>query len=182
MAYDDHWPFKYDAENYTTAKPSIEYRVTFIRAHLSACRSGLTEVVHCHMCLQVQCPVNIVCNPEKIQGFPYDLAVKNPPTMRKMWVWFLGQEDPLEEEIATQSTPVFLPGRFHGQRSLVGYSPWGHKRVGHNLGTEHNNNNIIGTTVSFSYTSPSPCGSLHARTHHSIYLNDLIFTSSLWLA
>ena len=24
-------------------------------------------------------------------------------------------------------TPVFLPGKPHGQRSLVGYSPWGHK-------------------------------------------------------
>ena len=26
------------------------------------------------------------------------------------------------------STPVFLPGEFYGQRSLVGYSPWGHKQ------------------------------------------------------
>ena len=26
-----------------------------------------------------------------------------------------------------QPTPVFLPGKFHGQRSLTGYSPWGHK-------------------------------------------------------
>ena len=26
-----------------------------------------------------------------------------------------------------QPTPVFLPGEFHGQRSLVGYSPWGHR-------------------------------------------------------
>ena len=26
-----------------------------------------------------------------------------------------------------QSTPVFLPGEFNGQRSLEGYSPWGHK-------------------------------------------------------
>ena len=26
-----------------------------------------------------------------------------------------------------QPTPVFLPGGFHGQRSLVGCSPWGHK-------------------------------------------------------
>ena len=26
-----------------------------------------------------------------------------------------------------QPTPVFLPGKFHGQRSLVGYSPCGHK-------------------------------------------------------
>ena len=26
-----------------------------------------------------------------------------------------------------QPTPVLLPGKFHGQRSLVGYSPWSHK-------------------------------------------------------
>ena len=26
-----------------------------------------------------------------------------------------------------QHTPVFLPGESHGQRSLVGYNPWGHK-------------------------------------------------------
>jgi len=28
-------------------------------------------------------------------------------------------------------TPVFLPGESHGQRSLVGYSPKGHKKIGH---------------------------------------------------
>ena len=28
-----------------------------------------------------------------------------------------------------QPTPVFLPGEFHGQRSLVGYSPWGGKEL-----------------------------------------------------
>ena len=28
---------------------------------------------------------------------------------------------------AWQHTPVFLPGEFYGQRSLAGYSPWGHK-------------------------------------------------------
>ena len=26
-----------------------------------------------------------------------------------------------------QPNPVFLPGKFHGQRNLVGYSPWGRK-------------------------------------------------------
>jgi len=31
---------------------------------------------------------------------------------------------------AWQPTPIFLPGEFHGQRSLAGYSPWG-QRVGH---------------------------------------------------
>ena len=36
-----------------------------------------------------------------------------------------------------QPTPVFLPGKFHGQRSLVGYSPWGCKQVGHNLACTH---------------------------------------------
>ena len=26
-------------------------------------------------------------------------------------------------------TPVLLPGKFHGWRRLVGYSPWGHKEL-----------------------------------------------------
>ena len=26
-----------------------------------------------------------------------------------------------------QTSPLFLPGQFHGQRSLVGYNPWAHK-------------------------------------------------------
>ena len=30
---------------------------------------------------------------------------------------------------AWQSTPVFLPGESHGQRSLVGYSPWSRKAL-----------------------------------------------------
>ena len=42
-----------------------------------------------------------------------------------MWVQFLGWEDPLEE--AWQPTPGFLPGESHGQGTLAGYRPWGHK-------------------------------------------------------
>ena len=30
-----------------------------------------------------------------------------------------------------QPTPVFLPGKSHGWRSLAGCSPWGSQRVGH---------------------------------------------------
>ena len=41
-----------------------------------------------------------------------------------------------------QLTPAFLPGKFHGQRCLVGYSPWSHKRVGHNLVTKWQHENI----------------------------------------
>ena len=47
--------------------------------------------------------------------------------MQETWVQSLGQEDALEKEMAT--TPVFLPGEFHGQRSLAGYSPWGRKEL-----------------------------------------------------
>ena len=50
---------------------------------------------------------------------------KHLPTVRETWVQSLGREDLLEKEMAT--TPVFLPGKSHGQRSLVGYSPWGRK-------------------------------------------------------
>ena len=51
-------------------------------------------------------------------------AVKNPPTKQEIQ-GTLGQEDTLDEGMASHS--VFLPGESHGQRSLVGYSPWDHK-------------------------------------------------------
>ena len=41
-----------------------------------------------------------------------------------------------------QPTPVFLPGKSHGQRSLVGYRKWGHEIVGHNLVTKQQYGNI----------------------------------------
>ena len=42
--------------------------------------------------------------------------------MRDTWVRSLGREDPLEKEMATHSST--LAWKFHGWRSLVGYSPW----------------------------------------------------------
>ena len=51
--------------------------------------------------------------------------VKNPTAMQEMVFQSLGQEDPWRREWLP--TPVFLPGEFHGQRSLAGYSPWGRK-------------------------------------------------------
>ena len=52
--------------------------------------------------------------------------VKNQPAMRETWVQSLGWEDPLEKGMATHSSNSCLENP-HGQRSLVGYSPWGHK-------------------------------------------------------
>ena len=40
---------------------------------------------------------------------------------------------PWRRKLAT--IPVFLPGKSHGQKSLAGYSPWGHKRIRYNLAT-----------------------------------------------
>ena len=52
--------------------------------------------------------------------------VKSPPATAEdiRDIRSLGREDPLEEGMAT--TPIFFPGESHGQRSVVGYSPWGH--------------------------------------------------------
>ena len=67
----------------------------------------------CHVCL---------CN--CFSGLPRWLSGKESACQCKetqeMLFWSLGWEDPLEKEIA-----IHLPGKSHGQRSLVGYSLWG---------------------------------------------------------
>ena len=50
-------------------------------------------------------------------------TVKNLPVLQETQVQSLVQEEPLEKGLATHSS--ILPGEFHGQRSLVGYSQWG---------------------------------------------------------
>ena len=65
-------------------------------------------------------------------GFPGGSVVKNLPAIQETqetWVRSLGMED--NPEKGTQPTPVFLPEKSNGQRSLAGYSPWG-RRVRHN--------------------------------------------------
>ena len=61
--------------------------------------------------------------------------VKSLPAMQQMWVQFLGQEDPLEKEMAAHSPA--LAWEEHGQRSLVGPSPWGHKELDRTEMTQH---------------------------------------------
>ena len=61
--------------------------------------------------------------------------VKNLLAKQETWVPSLGQEDPLEEEMATHSS--VLAWKIHGQWSLAGSSPWGHRESGTTLATEH---------------------------------------------
>ena len=72
-----------------------------------------------------RCQSSPTCNWELEfpDGFPGGPVVKNPPVMQETWVQCLGQNDSLEEEMATH------PGKSHGQRSLAGYSPWGRKEL-----------------------------------------------------
>ena len=56
---------------------------------------------------------------------PGGSVVKNLPAKQDTQVWR-----------KWQPIPVLSPGKFHGQRSLVGYSPWSHKRVRQDLATE----------------------------------------------
>ena len=52
---------------------------------------------------------------------------KNLPAMQEILVQSLGWEDTWRRK--WQPTPILLPGKSHGQRSLEGYSPWGRKEL-----------------------------------------------------
>ena len=62
-------------------------------------------------------------------GFPGGSAVKNLPAMPKTWVQSLGQEDPLEKEMATHSS--VLPWRIPRTEESGGLLSMGLHRVGH---------------------------------------------------
>ena len=66
----------------------------------------------------------------KAGDFPGDSVVKTLPASAEAagdWGSIPASGIPLEKEMATHSSILFLLGEFHGQRSLAGYSPWGNK-------------------------------------------------------
>ena len=68
------------------------------------------------------------CRFDPWSGCPDGTVVKNPPAKKVVssipaWV------RKIPGRRRWQSTPIFLPGKFHGQRSLAAYSPWGHKEL-----------------------------------------------------
>ena len=54
--------------------------------------------------------------------------VKNLPAMQEMWVWSLGQEDPLKKEMTTHFSVTFLAWKIPWTDGLADYSPKGHKQ------------------------------------------------------
>ena len=64
-----------------------------------------------------------ICGPTyKFMSFPGGSDVKILPAIRETWVRSLGWKDSWRRKWLP--IPVFLPGEFHGQRSLVGDSLW----------------------------------------------------------
>ena len=63
-------------------------------------------------------------------------TVKNLPAMQKLWFWSLGQEDPLEEEMATHSS--ILAWRIPWREEPGGLQSKGSQRVGHDWATNTN--------------------------------------------
>ena len=59
--------------------------------------------------------------------FPGSSTARNLPAKQETRVQSLGWKNP--PGVGHGGSPVFLPGEFHGQRSLVGYSPQGWKEV-----------------------------------------------------
>ena len=72
--------------------------------------------------------------------------------MQETWVRSLSKKIPWRRKWL--STPVFLPGEFHGLRSLVDYSPWGRKES--DMTEQLNNNNNPKLSLHRSPTPPPP--------------------------
>ena len=65
-----------------------------------------------------------------------------------------------------QCTPVFLPGKFHGQRNLLCYSSWGHKESDM---TEQLNTHIFGYWIKSRVSRHSHRNSLEILTSPTFY-------------
>ena len=70
--------------------------------------------------------------------------VKNLPTMRETWVWFLGQEDPLEKGMATHSS--ILAWRIPWTEETGWLQSMGSQRVRHNWASNTSSVNEVSTS------------------------------------
>ena len=86
---------------------------------------GIDDNLGAYCCLK--------CTKRQIKAMSPESSKKNYPKMtEKREIIWLPPTYSFKVNSSThwrrkwQPTPVFLPGESHGQRSLVGYSPWGH--------------------------------------------------------
>ena len=96
----DPWPLTHVSQRLTSPFPLSRKASSLPRPHHILLVSGAWQLA-----------LTCLFDNQQASGSPFDLQFTHP--WRRKW----------------QPTPVFLPGKFHGQRSLVGYSPWGHKEL-----------------------------------------------------
>ena len=115
---------------------------------------------------------NINIQPQ-VYNFSVAHKVKNLLAVQETWVWSLVRKILLRRE--WQPTPVFLPWESHGQRSLAGCSPWGHKELDM---TEWLSTDFLLEPPS----GPSPCP-IPPGCHRSLECRSLSYIAySLWLS
>ena len=97
-------------------------------------------------------------NPRDKLGFPGGTEVKNPLANERdgsfnTWVGKISWRRKY------QSTPVFLLGKLHGQRSLLGYNLWGHKESDTTewLSTQRETGTGVKSTTIYQCTSSEKC-------------------------
>ena len=105
-------------------------------------------------------------------GFPAGAVVKNPPASAK----YAGDRGSIPGlgNRKWQPAPVFLPGKFHGQRSLAGQQSMGSKRVGHDWA-----DTCLSYSLSIAHKNKQTCIilniMLYSRNFSNLFRNDQDF-------
>ena len=100
------------------------------------------------------------------------MELQNPSVMQETWVRSLGWEDPWR---SWECTPAFCLENPHGQRSLMGYSPWGCKELDmtEQLSTHKVFERVIlNDFIVKIYYSSVPCNILSSLHMLFYFLND----------
>ena len=99
----------------------------------------------------------------------------------RCWFRFLHQEDHLEKEMAP--TPVLLPGKSFGQRSLEGYSSWGRKETQVSKQQQETRNSHKHVNIPFGsfYRGRKPTMRLELKQHPYTLHSSTSFSSLLYL-
>jgi len=85
-------------------------------------------------------PIDCNLSGSSVHGILQARVLELGCTGLKYWVW----------RRKWQPTPVFLPGKFHGHRSLVGLQSMGLQRAGHDLATKQQQQQQYWVVISFS--------------------------------
>ena len=130
-----------------------EHTHSLLRMHFGTCRLFSFTSMFGQVWLLMWCSAKeSACQYRRHRKCRFSPWVKKVPRRRK---W--------------QPIPVSLPGESHGQRSLVGYSPWGLKRVLHDRVTEHAHMHL-GDKIKYC-----------SHTFDLIFVLRSYFTGSTWI-